>query len=322
MYRFIIPFFLLCSASPLGACSCGGAIAYAPIVASPPAIFGKSIEIIETVEPVVLEESTENREIVQKVERPAIPTSIYPGSTIADEPAKTGGRKPLARLQIHDLPISLLTKESKEPESNESETQTSAKPSVDPPVVEDEEGKEEEGDVNPEGTHPPEVNVDDLEKNEEDAFSALAGQVGSRSGGGVPSTKPDPPGGPSDARIPSALKTDSSETEDEPKEGAAKGDNSDKEPEQGNQSLTTGSDTSSKSGGIGGVMDESQSWTVTVLVMLAALSTAAFLGMVLVVGEYRRRWLNAIMSQNGMPGFRGGLYDVPSISIGYGRYED
>lgn len=69
-------------------------------------------------------------------------------------------------------------------------------------------------------------------------------------------------------------------------------------------------------------------WTTTVLVMVAALTTGGFFLMVFVVQDYRRRWLNSIMTQNGLmsgggigyyPGASGDSFsDVPTIS-GYRR---
>ena len=44
-------------------------------------------------------------------------------------------------------------------------------------------------------------------------------------------------------------------------------------------------------------LNSQSTWTVTALIMLSALSTGAFMFMLFVVQDYRRRWLEAIMSQ-------------------------
>ena len=141
------------------------------------------------------------------------------------------------------------------------------------------------------------------------------GQGPSQRGEDALKIKPEPPGVPSDASIPNILLEESSERDKENTSTPPK--DRDKEDQDQESSALPGN----VPGGTGSM--DSQSWTITALVLLSAISTVAFLCTVFVVGEYRKRWLNAIMSQNGIvPSFQGGLYDIPTLSIGYRRYED
>ena len=301
MYRFLFPLVLFCFAGPLAACSCGGTLSYAPIIAAPVVAFEKPGAIPETIETEIIE--TEERDVTtvasQKPALPAIPRSRYPDS-VAGESV----RKPLARLQIFDLPITIVAE------------QTVAKPPLVPLDVDSAGEPSEEEEVKQAETYPPDVKINEENEENEEKGNVELGQV--RKGGGNLGVKPGPPEGVSGVSIPDALLVETNEdVVGEPIETDSSRRNRDRD----NSSSGLNLSSNVSEGGSGGV-EESQSWTVTVLVMLAALSTAAFLGTVFVVGEYRRRWLNAIMSQNGMPGFRGGLYDIPGVSIGYGRYED
>ena len=303
MYRFLFPLFFLCFAGPLWACSCGGTLTYAPIVALPPSntAFVRTVETIETGETVAPE-----RAETRTADKPAIPKSIWPDS-IAVKP-----RPILGRLQYFELPAVMQGE------------QTVSKPAV--PVFgggftneqppEGDETKQEEN-------YPPESNIGGMEEETENAENTensedtadFRGQSTSRRGEEGLHDKPDPPGGPSDVSIPGKLTEESSEKEKENTSTPPK--NRDQEDQDQESSTLPGN----VSGGPGSM--DSQSWTITALVLLSAISTVAFLCTVFVVGEYRKRWLNAIMSQNGIvPSFQGGLYDIPTLSIGYRRYED
>ncbi|MCL2305412.1 MAG: hypothetical protein FWC43_08725 [Planctomycetaceae bacterium] len=298
MYRFLSPLFLLCFAGPLWACSCGGTISYAPIVASPVVTFEKTSDVPEQTE----------RQIVKKPVVPAIPQSAYPQSANPNSVAEKPVKKTLTRLQTFDLPMLETTEQF-------SETQTVAKPPVDGGVT------KQPDETKPEVTYPPELKS---RENESESITVLA-QSSSRRGEEGLRDKPESPEGPSGVSLPNELTQESSETPELVADSTeTSGFRKDRSRESRNQenSAVSVSVLETGHGGAGGSI-EAQSWTITTLVLLAAISTVAFLCMVLVVGEYRRRWLNAIMSQNGMtPGFQGGLYDMPGISMGYRRYED
>ncbi len=345
MSRSVFLFVLLGSAGPLWACNCGAAITYAPIVATPTAA-----PVVEA-EPMAVDvqEPAPAPATKVKVERPAIPKSIYPDKGFEDKGVTekdsviTKTQKPQthfgARLKLYDLPVPKTpakteTKEEipqykqptetvveSESDKAKEETQTVEKPVV--PFDEASKKKQEEI-VPPEPT----INIDEEEKKETNR-----GQSPSRGAEEGLKDKPEPPEGVSDKTIPESLRGSIREEEPEPTDKPSRWEED--RPDRGGNIVPPPVPTEppSSPGNAGGTMDTTPStgrtsvtvsqWTVTALVLLAAISTGAFLCTVFVVGEYRRRWLNAIMSQNGIvPGFRDGMYDLPGISTGYGRYED
>ena len=314
MSRTVFTIFFSCFFGPLVAWSYGGTLSYAPIVMSPPrAVFDKTAKIVETTE-------TIEAIVLKKPVVPAIPKSIRPADfdSFAEEPLKMETRKPqptLMHLPFYDLPV-LKTAEQpqtfpQEPPAPTSETQT-----FKPPVASEEEAGEREG-TDPGEICPPVAVIN--KDGEQEGVDRVRGQTSSRGGTSVIQGKPGQPEGSTRVSLPDELTREPSEpaeTTGDSMEPSGRGDSG----QEGEGILPT--DVSESGNRVAGQGVSDTQWTITALVMLAALSTFSFLCTVFVVGEYRRRWLNAIMSQNGMPGFRGGLYDIPGVSIGYGRYED
>jgi len=332
MYRFLVHLSLLCSASPLWACSCGGTLSYAPLVAAPPVVFfGEPVEFLETLESATTE-AVETRQ-AEKPALPAIPRSIDPDS-FAQEPVQTEVRQSrltLSPLRIFDLPTAIMKEQPTEPSEAENKPQmVIAMPAIPMilPFQADSMQVQPEGqneDATREDVHPPAPKISDEENEDTTTENGLArSQAPSQRDSEALQTKPESPGGPADISIPVALTGEPENTAGEPTEtyGSRRDQERDSENQTSSEASPPASIPDGKEGGMGPGVPVSQ-WTTTVLVMLAAFSTCAFLCTVFVVGEYRRRWLNAIMTQNGMlPGFRGGLYDIPGVSISYGRYEE
>ena len=324
MFR-VLTCFLLVYAGPLLACDCGGSFNYAPIVASPVVV--SEAKVVDTQSETVTTEQepqtqTEEQPARTMVERPAIPKSIYPDEMQPEEKREVYQ----GRLKLFDLPIPLVGETVAKPDiseadvadsterADEAETQTVDKPVV--PFGGSGDSKKEE-EFPPESVDP-ELDGENGTVTEKNVIER--GQASSRSGKSELESKPDPPEGVAAASIPQLLKEPVAEVEkNRPEQQSETPVGGMREQNQRPEREKPTEPKESEFGG-GSMVSEpkpASQWTITVLVMLAAVSVGGFVCMVFVVEDYRRRWLNAIMSQNGAAsGIHGGPYDY-----GYGRYD-
>lgn len=185
-----------------------------------------------------------------------------------------------------------------------------------------------------------------IAENAED--SGVRGQSPRKSSEEALMTKPDPPGNTvSVDEIPGGLLNDPNDPTPEEKPNESRPETRPTFPENSQGEAESGKQQTQIPGVVivnppesGGVVSQGESekpsktmhsqGVVTALVLLSALSTLAFFCMIFVVQDYRRRWLDSIMSQNGIAtggmgalgaSYSSGAYmDIPSLSGSHDFY--